>query len=51
MVTSPGTAADRDYPLSATVQRAGVPSPAASSWSKVYSSDVVAPNLYWMESC
>ena len=48
IVTSPGTAAERDYPLSATVQRAGVSSPAAGSWYKVYSSDVVAPKLYWM---
>ena len=45
---SPGTAADGDYPLTTTVLRAGVSSPAASSWYKVYSSDAVAPKLYWM---
>jgi hypothetical protein len=47
-VTSPVTAADGNYPLTATVERAGSSSPAATSWYKVYSSDTVAPNLYWM---
>jgi Bacterial Ig domain len=47
-VTSPATAPDGNYPLSATVQRAGVSSSGASSWYKVYSSDAVPPKLYWM---
>jgi NPCBM-associated, NEW3 domain of alpha-galactosidase len=46
-VTSPATAADGDYPLTVTVERAGTPSPAATSYYKVYSSDTVAPKLYW----
>lgn len=49
-VTSPTTAADGDYPLSATVERAGSSSAAASSetsYYKVYSSDTVAPKVYW----
>jgi hypothetical protein len=47
-VTSPATAADGDYPLAVTVERAGTTSPAASSSYKVYSADGVAPKLYWM---
>jgi hypothetical protein len=49
-VTSPATAADGNYPLSATVVRAGSSSSTASSdtsYYKVYSSDTVAPKLYW----
>jgi hypothetical protein len=46
-VTSPTTAADGDYPLTVTVERAGTPSPATTSWYKVYSTDTVAPKLYW----
>jgi hypothetical protein len=46
-VTSPATAADGDYPLTVTVERAGSSSPAATSSYKVYSSDTVAPKLYW----
>jgi hypothetical protein len=49
-VTSPAAAADGDYPLTASVQRAGSSSPAASSATstyKVYSSDTVAPQLFW----
>jgi hypothetical protein len=46
-VTSPTTAADGNYPLTATVSRAGSSSPAATSVYKVYSADTVAPNLYW----
>jgi hypothetical protein len=49
-VTSPSTAADGNYPLSVSVQRAGSTSPAASSgtsYYKVYSTDTVAPKLYW----
>jgi hypothetical protein len=49
-VTSPTTAADGDYPLSVSVQRAGSLSPAASAATsayKVYSTDTVAPKLYW----
>jgi hypothetical protein len=47
-VTSPATAADGDYPLTATVERAGTSSPPATSDYKVYSSDTLAPKLYWM---
>jgi hypothetical protein len=47
-VTSPVTASDGDYPLTVTVERAGTPSPATSSWYKVYSTDTLAPKLYWM---
>jgi hypothetical protein len=46
-VTSPTTASDGDYPLTATVERAGSSSAAATSWYKVYSSDTVAPRIYW----
>jgi hypothetical protein len=46
-VTSPATAADGNYPLTVTVERAGSSSPAATSSYKVYSSDTVAPKLYW----
>jgi hypothetical protein len=46
-VTSPTTAADGNYPLTATVERAGSSSPAATSSYKVYSSDTVAPKIYW----
>ncbi len=47
-VTSPATATDGTYPLTATVGRAGssAASSAASSY-KVYSSDTLAPRLYW----
>jgi hypothetical protein len=49
-VTSPATAADGNYPLTATVERAGSSSSTASSdnsYYKIYSSDSVAPRLYW----
>jgi Bacterial Ig domain len=50
-VTSPSTAADADYPLTATVARTGastVTSTGSSgSYYKVYSSDSVAPTLFW----
>ncbi len=46
-VTSPASAADGNYPLTATVERAGFSSPAATSSYKVYSSDTVPPKLYW----
>jgi hypothetical protein len=47
-VTSPSVA-DGDYPLTVTAQRAGTSITTASSTSyyKVYSSDTVAPSLYW----
>jgi hypothetical protein len=45
-VTSPATAADGDYPLTATVERAGSTAAATSSY-KVYSADTVAPKVYW----
>ena len=49
-VTSPSGVADGDYPLTATVERAGAPGEGSSSTSyyKVYSTDTVAPKLYWM---
>jgi hypothetical protein len=47
-VTSPSTIADGDYPLTFTVDRVGESSPASgTSTYKVYSSDTVAPWLYW----
>jgi hypothetical protein len=48
-VTSPSVVADGDYPLGLTVQRTGSSTPAASSttYYKVYSSDTVAPTLFW----
>jgi hypothetical protein len=48
-VTSPATATDGDYPLSVTVQRAGTTAPVVTytSYYKVYSTDTVAPTLYW----
>jgi hypothetical protein len=47
-VTSPNAIADGDYPLTVTVQRTATPSSATStSFYKVYSSDTVAPTLYW----
>jgi hypothetical protein len=47
-VTSPSTIADGHYPLTFTVDRSGGSSPAsATSTYKVYSSDTVAPWLYW----
>jgi Big-like domain-containing protein/alpha-galactosidase-like protein len=49
-VTSPSAAVDGNYPLTATVTRVGGSSPAASdtSYYKVYSTDTVAPSLYWV---
>jgi hypothetical protein len=49
-VTSPNPVADGDYPLTVTVERAGAPGSgsSATSFYKVYSSDTVAPRLYWM---
>lgn len=49
-VTSPSGVADGNYPLTATVERAGAPGSGSSytSFYKVYTSDVVAPKLYWM---
>jgi hypothetical protein len=48
-VTSPTTAADGSYPLTATVDRVGSSSSASSgtSYYRVYSSDTVAPKIYW----
>lgn len=45
-VTSPAAAAEGDYPLVAKVTRAGT-SGSFTSYYKVYSSDTVAPTLYW----
>ncbi len=47
-MTSPSVIADGDYPLTVTVQRGGSTQTASTtSWYKVYSSDTVAPTLYW----
>jgi hypothetical protein len=48
-VVSPATVVGGDYPLTVTLERAGDPSPAASSvtYYKVYSSDTTAPTLFW----
>jgi hypothetical protein len=47
-VTSPAAAADGNYPLTASVQRAGAPATSSgTSYYKVYSSDTVAPMVYW----
>jgi hypothetical protein len=46
-VTSPTTATNGDYPLTVAVERAGTANAAATSSYKVYSSDTVAPKLYW----
>jgi len=49
-VTSPVPSADGNYPLTATVTRVGSSSPAGSdtTYYKVYSTDTVAPSLYWV---
>jgi hypothetical protein len=46
-VISPNPVADGDYPVTVTVQRAGTSSVSATNYYKVYSSDTVAPTLYW----
>jgi hypothetical protein len=48
-VTSPASAADGDYALTASVQRAGGSGSGgtAATYYKVYSSDTVAPKLFW----
>ncbi len=52
-VTSPSGAADGNYPLALTAQRAGTTAGTANAlassttYYKVYSSDSVAPTLYW----
>jgi hypothetical protein len=48
-VTSPATAADGSYPLTAMVGRVGSSGSASSgtSYYRVYSSDTVAPKIYW----
>jgi hypothetical protein len=47
-VTSPTWAANGDYPLTATVQRAGgTPAGSFTSYYKVYSSDSALPTLFW----
>jgi hypothetical protein len=48
-VTSPATAADGNYAVTVTVQRAETTSPTGryTSYDKVYSSDTAAPTLYW----
>jgi hypothetical protein len=45
-VTSPVDAADGNYQLTASAASAGA-STSATSWYKVYSSDTVAPKIYW----
>jgi hypothetical protein len=48
-VASPSVIANGDYPLTVTVQRSGTSNSTASSTSyyKVYSTDTIAPLLYW----
>jgi hypothetical protein len=48
-VTSPTGVADADYPVTITATRSGASSPSASSttYYKLYSSDIVAPTLFW----
>jgi hypothetical protein len=47
-LTSPGGATDGDYPLVVSVSRAGSPQAASyTSYYKIYSSDDLAPTLYW----
>lgn len=47
-VTSPDSIGDGDHPLMVTVTRAGSSeTTSATSWYKVYSSDTVAPTMYW----
>jgi hypothetical protein len=46
-VTSPNPVADDDYPVTVTVQRTGTSNVSATNYYKVYSSDTVAPTLYW----
>lgn len=47
-VTSPASSADGDYPLTVTALRSGTTSgTSAGTAYKVYSSDTVAPTLYW----
>jgi len=46
-VRAPSVVTDGDYPLTVTVQRAGTTSVSATNYYKVYSSDTVAPTLYW----
>jgi len=50
-VTAPGSIADGDYPLTVTVSRTGVSTAASAasfvSYYKVYSSDALAPTLFW----
>jgi hypothetical protein len=47
-VTSPASAPDGNYLLTSSVQRAGASAvPSGTSYYKVYSSDTVAPKIYW----
>jgi hypothetical protein len=48
-VTSPAATPDGDYPVTVTVQRSGTSTntAATSTYYKVYSSDSVAPTLFW----
>lgn len=47
-VASPSGVADGDYPLTVTVRRAGSQTATSTtSYYKVYSTDSVAPTLYW----
>jgi hypothetical protein len=45
-VTAPTTAADGDYPLTATATRSGT-STTSTSYYKVYSTDTTSPTVYW----
>lgn len=47
-VTSPGSAADGNYQLTSSIQRAGGSAAASgTSYYKVYSSDNVVPKIFW----
>jgi hypothetical protein len=47
-VTSPASAADGNYLLTSSIQRAGASAIASgTSYYKVYSSDTVAPKIFW----
>ena len=46
-VTAPAGAADGDYPVGVTLLQSGSAVSSFTSWYKVYSSDSVAPTLFW----
>lgn len=48
-VTSPGGAADGDYPLTVTAQRSAGTSASTTTVYKVYSADTTTPTLFWAD--